>query len=250
MLVNKYRIVGDVAYISLTLGQETMIDVADLEKALKVRWHAAYNPAGNAYRARGSFRGKPVFLHRYILDCLDSTDGLHIDHINRNSLDNRRANLRLVTPAVNAQNKGEVSRTNETGILGVTVHRHKDVGKPHYVAMVIKNGKKQKKHFPYTPEGLDAATKLVQIWREDFDYVVPGERDEDKPIEHTGNYAPIARSTSKTGVYGVSIHKGSTKLLYVFRCHHKKCKTTKYFPFTDEGLEAARQFSNQHHELA
>lgn len=44
-----------------------------------------------------------VLLHRVVLG-LEHGDGLDADHINRNRLDNQRANLRVVTRGQNAQN--------------------------------------------------------------------------------------------------------------------------------------------------
>jgi hypothetical protein len=43
-----------------------------------------------------------------------------IDHINGNPSDNRIANLRHVTPAMNSQNRRTVDRRNTSGFLGVT----------------------------------------------------------------------------------------------------------------------------------
>jgi hypothetical protein len=42
-------------------------------------------------------------MHRLILG-LSPGDGLCADHINRNKLDNRRSNLRIVPPTANTQN--------------------------------------------------------------------------------------------------------------------------------------------------
>lgn len=63
-------------------------------------------------------------LHRDIARrmgwCL--SEGLEVDHINRNKLDNRRENLRLVTPEQNARNKTK-SKNNTSGYKGVSLNR-------------------------------------------------------------------------------------------------------------------------------
>jgi hypothetical protein len=49
---------------------------------------------------------KKYKLHRYIMKCFDPAK--HVDHINTyviNTLDNRRQNLRIVTPRQNAMNQ-------------------------------------------------------------------------------------------------------------------------------------------------
>lgn len=64
------------------------------------RWHLG----SNGY-ARRNLNGKAILMHRVIVG-LSPADGLQVDHINRNRLDNRRANLRIVTHQENHQNRG------------------------------------------------------------------------------------------------------------------------------------------------
>ena len=57
-----------------------------------------------------------TYLHRLIAG-LPKTDPHTVDHINRNTLDNRRENLRICTPRENSWNrKLPVSRAGYTGI--------------------------------------------------------------------------------------------------------------------------------------
>lgn len=58
----------------------------------------------------------------YLFGSLPS--GFQIDHINHDKLDNRRSNLRLVTPSTNASNR-YLSRTNSSGHTGVSFNRVK-----------------------------------------------------------------------------------------------------------------------------
>jgi hypothetical protein len=56
-----------------------------------------------------------IYMHREIMA---APAGLLVDHINGNSLDNRRCNLRLVTDAENNRNKRQRS-DNTSGFTGV-----------------------------------------------------------------------------------------------------------------------------------
>lgn len=71
-----------------------LVDAQDLD--LLNRWLWSLNGRGYAY-------GSPGFMHRVLLG-LKKRDGREIDHINRNRLDNRRANLRLCDRSSNMLN--------------------------------------------------------------------------------------------------------------------------------------------------
>lgn len=94
------------------IGQ-TLIDIQDIEKAQRYKWHMT----SNGYVAHKSTK---IFLllHRYLTDC---PKGMVIDHINRNPLDNRRSNLRICTQKQNARNVG-IRSDNTSGYKGVRYH--------------------------------------------------------------------------------------------------------------------------------
>lgn len=79
-----------------------IIDKADEEWASQ--WHWSLKPTGYAFRNRWGKRPRHEYMHR-ALGGAQPGDGMYVDHINRDRLDNRRANLRLLTPAESAQNK-------------------------------------------------------------------------------------------------------------------------------------------------
>lgn len=72
---------------------------ASATRIADVRWRL--NP--NGYAARKGPRNTSIYLHREVLG-LRKGDGLEVDHINGDRLDNRRANLRVATAAQNQQN--------------------------------------------------------------------------------------------------------------------------------------------------
>ena len=77
------------------------IDADDIFKCKKYKWDI--NEGKNGYKTVVSNSSdKRIILHRYLLDY----DGdLQIDHIDRNPLNNRKCNLRIVTSVENNANK-------------------------------------------------------------------------------------------------------------------------------------------------
>ncbi len=74
-----------------------LIDAADLGVVEGRRYHLLQN----GYAARTG-PGTRTYMHRDLLG--EIPEGLFVDHISRFKLDNRRSNLRLVTPAESSQN--------------------------------------------------------------------------------------------------------------------------------------------------
>jgi len=64
---------------------------------------------------------KLVIVHRFLTGC---PRGLEVDHINHDSLDNRKANLRVVRHAENMQNLTAAPASAMTGVRGVSQKRH------------------------------------------------------------------------------------------------------------------------------
>lgn len=128
---NRVRIEGDVAYIELTNQErtevvaETVIGAEDLElvRSTCLRWFAVWWPKVNRYKACGKIGKKNVSLHRVLMR---PGPGEEVDHINGNTLDNRRANLRIVTPTQNRQNLTRLRAHNTSGFRGVWLDRRRN----------------------------------------------------------------------------------------------------------------------------
>ena len=115
--------------IALSNGEIALIDDEDYPLVSTYRWAASRGPDGKPYAtARIQHgRGKERFyttlrMHRLIME---AERGEEIDHINMNTLDNRRANLRKATKAQNMANRNRTARST-SGWKGV--HFHKGAG--------------------------------------------------------------------------------------------------------------------------
>lgn len=117
--------------------EKTLIDTEDIEKILKHKW--CLNPQG--YVMGPLYFHKP--LARYLLNCVDDSD-IYVDHINRNTLDNRKSNLRKCTPQQNNFNKGKQSN-NTSGYKGV----YYSTNKKNWIAS-IKKGDMTKRMGPFS----------------------------------------------------------------------------------------------------
>ncbi len=124
--------------IELTKGQVAIVDDEDFERLAQYRWHYDGKYARRRLLAQSGTRGKMVVMQSVILSRLP-TKGQEIDHINRNKLDNRRCNLRIVTPSQNQCNKDRASN-NTSGAKGVYAQKHKTRPTSFY-AMIQKDRK-------------------------------------------------------------------------------------------------------------
>jgi hypothetical protein len=106
--------------IPLTQGQFAIIDDEDFDLVNEYTWCAVWHAATQSYYARTAVRkpnGKYTLLgmHRLIMN---APKGMHVDHIDHNTLDNRREKLRVCTPSQNNCNRG----ANDNNLCG-----HKNV---------------------------------------------------------------------------------------------------------------------------
>ena len=89
------------------------IDLEDIVKCEEFRWCVG----SSNYVYTKSSNG--ISMHRYLLK---PPKKVLIDHINHNTLDNRKCNLRLVTPQQNQFNN-ELSKNNTSGFTGVRFNK-------------------------------------------------------------------------------------------------------------------------------
>lgn len=108
------------------------IDLEDYELVKDYKW--TYLKTG--YLANSASN---TLLHRLIMKEKIKSSKDTVDHINRDKLDNRKSNLRIVTKQVNLLNKG-LQQNNTSGARGVKVKTLKS-GKKVYEASIGLNGK-------------------------------------------------------------------------------------------------------------
>lgn len=99
------------AIISLTKGQVTIVDDELFEELNQWSWYAHIPSEGKFYAARGqrlNRKNKIIYLHRMVLEIKVGRKlgrGEEVDHVNRETLDNRQGNLRLCTRSQNNFNR-------------------------------------------------------------------------------------------------------------------------------------------------
>lgn len=112
---------------------KALINIEDADKVSDLKWGLYAGYVKNSEQS--------MFLHNFIMN-FSPNKKTTIDHINRNRLDNRKENLRIVDYQINGINKGKQSN-NTSGFPGVSwdnYHRK-------YQAHIKFNGRK--KHLGY-----------------------------------------------------------------------------------------------------
>lgn len=121
--------------IDLGRGLFALVDDCDFETLNKVKWITLKHRTGKCY-AVANVRGKSVLMHRLILDVVGFEN--KVDHINRDTLDNRRINLRICTNSQNMMNRG-ISSGSKTGYKGVI--KMNDRNTKQWKAQITSSGK-------------------------------------------------------------------------------------------------------------
>ncbi len=104
-------------FIELTQGKTALVDSDDYADLSANSWcaHEKTKGDGRFYAVRnkslGNKKSKMIPMHRQVLKVTDPK--IQVDHINHNTLDNRKENLRLVDHRGNASNlKAKGSKTS------------------------------------------------------------------------------------------------------------------------------------------
>lgn len=131
---NNYKIVDDYAIIYLVKKNgdvyETLVDAEDIDKLKQLNycWHCVYKENTQSNYARcsvyygdvGKKKCKMVYLHNVIMD---KNENEVIDHINHDTLDNRKQNLRVTINRRNLRNRKGANSNNKLGIRNVNYIR-------------------------------------------------------------------------------------------------------------------------------
>lgn len=108
----------------------TIIDLDDFDRVIKnfgYTWFSDYNKVRNLFYVKtciylgmsknGNGKYKCILLHKFILNYFGKNK---IDHINHDTLDNRKCNLRIVENESNTQNRKGKNKNNKSGYRNVS----------------------------------------------------------------------------------------------------------------------------------
>ena len=114
---NNFR--GIMATIQLSLGLVATVDDEDYQELSKFKWSSSFcNNRAKVYAVRAvkiNGKSKTIRMHRTIMNV---NDDRIVDHINGDTLDNRKSNLRVVSVQQNNMNRHKSCA--KSGIKGVT----------------------------------------------------------------------------------------------------------------------------------
>lgn len=129
--------------IPLTNSDKVAIVDDDMYEELS-RWKWHLSTSGYAHRTPSVYTSngrtsKHIPMHRHILGLGSiKEDPVHVDHINGNTLDNRRENLRIATCSQNSANR-RMRKDNTSGYKGVSWRKQRQK----WEAYITINGKRK-----------------------------------------------------------------------------------------------------------
>ena len=104
--------------IKLTKGKYAIVDDEDYEWLNQWKWYFGKGYARRQIWLREKKKRVNIFIHRLIMNFSENWIYKQIDHINHNTLDNRRNNLRICSRIENLRNR-KLGKNNTSGYKGV-----------------------------------------------------------------------------------------------------------------------------------
>jgi len=148
--------------IQLTQGKYAIVDDDDYERLSIRKWYAQKGGIDFIAARQCSCpyydQRFAVLMHRQITSC---PRGLQVDHINHNTLDNRKCNLRICT---NSQNHGNmiIQRDKSSKYKGVTWNSKRKK----WIASIGENGKNY--YLGSFEDEIEAAKTYIRAARKQF----------------------------------------------------------------------------------
>lgn len=106
--------------IYLTQCQYAVVDDEDYNYLMRWNWCAVYDKKMESFYSHRRLGRGTISMHRVILH---AREGQYVDHIDHNTLNNQKSNIRLVTVQENHRNK-RLMRNNTSGVCGVYHQKH------------------------------------------------------------------------------------------------------------------------------
>ncbi len=152
----------DYVIIYTNKNEPIYIDIEDIKEVIKYKW---VND-GNGY-AQATIKNKRIRMHRYIMQLHYKNIGRkNIDHINHNTLDNRKSNLRICNTNQNNENR-KLQRNNTSKITGVYWHSQNN----NWIAKININGKsKHLGSFNNKEDAIKCRLEAENKYYKDFSY--------------------------------------------------------------------------------
>ena len=170
---NKYELLKDygIGYSS-NKNIKFYFDLEDYEKIKSHCWHTDNNYVATV------INGKKIRIHKFITNT--GREEI-VDHINRNPLDNRKSNLRLVNKSQNEMNKKGVGILSKFGVKGVSRYNK------FWVVQLIYNGNKIYEKFKDIRDAIKYRINIEKIYFKEYRYAWENDIDIFEILKYVAN---------------------------------------------------------------